>query len=105
MRFGFLRVALTQQRRCQFRMRVGQVRIDIESALVLRDRAIEFAALIEKCAVGIKESRRFWTETDRALVCGASFLCAAEAFEKIGVTGSNLARMRIELDCTVVIFF
>src|SRR2546430_14076136 len=99
MRFGFLRVALTQQRRCQFRMRVGQVRIDLESALVLRDRAIEFAALVEKCAVGIKESRRLWTESDRALVCGASFICAAETFEKVGITGLNLAGMRIELDC------
>src|SRR5437588_12780071 len=103
MRFGFLRVALTQQRRCQFRMRVGQVRIDIESALILRDRAIEFAALIEKCAVGIKESRRFWTETDRAFVCGASFIGATETFEKISVTGLNLAGMRIELNCAVII--
>src|SRR5438270_13172713 len=86
-------------------MRVGQVRIDIESALVLRDCAIELASLIEKCAIGIKESRRLWTETDRALVCRASFIRAAETFEKISVTGLNLAGMRIELDCAVVIFF
>src|SRR5256885_8842570 len=68
----------------------------IESALVLRDRAIEFAALIEKCAVGIKESRRFWTESDRALVCRASFIRSEEHTSELQSPCNLVCRLLLE---------
>ena len=86
-------------------MRVGQGRIDIQRALVLCDRRIELASFIEKCAVGVEQTRRFRAETDRVLVFGARFVCPTDTFEKISITGTDFAGAGIQLNRALIISF
>jgi len=57
MRFSFFANHFGQERRRQLRMRIGQIRIDLQGALILRDCRIEFASFVEKGAVGVEQAR------------------------------------------------
>src|SRR5438874_7037416 len=107
MRFSFLRITLGQKGRCQLRMRIGQIRIDFQGALILRDRRIELPSFVEKGAVSVEQTRGrfFWSEANGVLVFSASFVRPAEALEKISITGTDFPRAGIELDRAGVIFF